>query len=95
MAQLSKGPLPEDSLLEFPCDFPLKIMGLSEPDFADQVVEVILRHAPDFEPASIEVRASSAGKYVSLTATIRAGSRAQLDALYQDLTSHPAVKVVL
>ena len=83
------------TLIEFPTDFPLKIMGLAAPDFAQQVVDVVLRHAPDFDPASIEMRPSSGSKYLSFTCTVRATSQAQLDALYRDLTAHHMVKVVL
>ena len=54
-----------------------------------------MRHDPDFVPATMEMRASSGGKYVSLTCTVIATSKPQLDALYMDLTSHPLVKVVL
>lgn len=84
-----------DTLLEFPCDFPLKIMGLRSDDFAQTVVEIVLLHAPDFRPETVEMRPSSAGKYLSVTCTVRATSKPQLDALYQALSSHPAVKVVL
>jgi putative lipoic acid-binding regulatory protein len=85
----------DDTLLEFPCDFPLKIMGAAQDDFATAVCQVVVRHAPDFDAATVEMRASSGGKYVSLTCTVRATSKAQLDALYRELTSHPLVKVVL
>lgn len=85
----------EETLLEFPCDFPLKVMGAAKDDFAQAVCDVVLRHAPDFDVATVEMRASSGGKYVSLTCTVRATSKAQLDALYRELTSHPMVKVVL
>ncbi len=85
----------EDTLLQFPCDFPVKVMGLRADDFAQCMVEIVLRHAPDFATESLEMRASSTGKYLSLTCTIRATSRAQLDALYLELTGHPLVKVVL
>ena len=84
-----------DTLLEFPCAFPLKIMGLADNALAQTVLEVILRHAPDFDGATMEMRASSTGKYVSLTCTINATSKPQLDALYRELSSHPLVKVVL
>ena len=84
-----------DSLLDFPTDFPLKIMGARQDDFAQEVVTVVLRHAPDFDPASLEMRPSSGGSYISFTANIRATSREQLDALYRELSSHPMVKVVL
>lgn len=86
---------PEDSLFQFPCDFPLKIMGLKQDNFAQDIAAVVLRHAPDFDPATLQMRPSSKGSYLSLTCTFRAQSRAQLDALYMELTAHPAVKVVL
>jgi putative lipoic acid-binding regulatory protein len=85
----------EGTLLEFPCGFPLKIMGLADGALAQTVLGIVQRHAPDFDGASMEMRASSGGKYVSLTCTINATSKAQLDALYRELSGHPAVKVVL
>jgi putative lipoic acid-binding regulatory protein len=85
----------EETLLEFPCDFPLKVMGATRDGFAQAVVEVVLKHAPDFDPARVEMRPSKAGNYLSLTCTIRATSKPQLDALYRDLTAHPWVKIVL
>ena len=85
----------EDTLLEFPCDFPIKIMGSRTDDFTQTMVEIVLRHAPDFLAESVEMRASSSGNYVSVTCTIRATSKPQLDALYRDLSGHPLVKVVL
>lgn len=85
----------EETLLEFPCDFPLKIMGETRKGFAEAIVEVVLRHAPDFDAARIEMRGSSGGKYLSLTCTVNATSKPQLDNLYRELTAHPWVKVVL
>jgi putative lipoic acid-binding regulatory protein len=85
----------QDTLFEFPCDFPIKIMGARSDDFAQSMVEIVLRHAPDFAAASVEMRASSGGKYLSVTCTIRATSKLQLDNLYRELTAHPLVKVVL
>jgi putative lipoic acid-binding regulatory protein len=84
-----------ETLLEFPCDFPLKIMGATRDDFAQAIVEVVLKHAPDFDAATVEMRPSKAGNYLSLTCTIRATSKPQLDALYNELTAHPWVKIVL
>ena len=84
-----------ETLLEFPCAFPLKIMGRADAHLAQAVLDVILLHAPDFDGATMEMRASSGGKYVSLTCTVNATSKAQLDDLYRALTSHPLVKVVL
>lgn len=84
-----------DALLKFPCDFPVKVMGAARADFAQAVAGVVLRHAPDFGPARMEMRPSKAGNWLSLTCTVRATSKAQLDALYRDLTGHPWVKIVL
>ena len=85
----------EETLLEFPCDFPLKIMGAAGAGFAQAIAEVVARHAPDFDAAAMEMRPSKAGNYLSLTCTVRAVSQQQLDALYRELTAHPMVKVVL
>jgi putative lipoic acid-binding regulatory protein len=85
----------DESLLRFPCDFPIKIMGQRQDGFAQAVLDVVLRHAPDFDAAGMEMRPSAKGNYMSLTCTIRAISRSQLDALYQELSGHPLVKVVL
>ncbi|MFO1205987.1 MAG: DUF493 domain-containing protein [Burkholderiales bacterium] len=83
------------SLIEYPCDFPIKIMGTSQPGFAQTIVDIVRHHAPDFDPATLEMRVSRARKYLSVTATIRATSREQLDALYQELSDHPMVVMVL
>ncbi len=83
------------ALLEFPCDFPLKIMGARVDGFAQAIALVVARHAPEFDAAATEMRPSKAGNYLSLTCTVRATSQAQLDALYRELSAHPLVKVVL
>ena len=85
----------DDSALAFPCDFPIKVMGRKQPRFANAVSEIVRRHAPDFDPATIELRPSRQGKYLSVTCVIRATSREQLDALYQELCDHPGVVMVL
>jgi hypothetical protein len=85
----------EESLLEFPCDFPIKVMGAARDDFAQAVVAVVQAHAPDFDPATVEMRASGKGNYLAVTCTVRATSREQLDNLYRDLSSHHYVKIVL
>jgi len=88
--------IPHDqSLVEYPSDFPLKIFGAQHPEFAQSVLDVVSRHAPDFDAASMEMRVSKTAKYISLTCTIRATSRTQLDAVYQELCDHPLVKMVL
>lgn len=85
----------EETLIEYPCDFPIKIMGKTAPGFAQTIVELVRRHAPDFEAASVEMRTSKQSKYLSVTCTVRATSREQLDKLYQDLCDHPSVVMVL
>lgn len=84
-----------DSLLQFPCDFPIKIMGATEDGFAQAILELVLRHAPDFDAATMEMRLSTGGKYISLTCTVRATSKDQLDAIYTELSRHSRVKAVL
>lgn len=85
----------KDTLLEFPCDFPIKIMGKAHDEFADAVLSIVSKHAPDFDATRMEMRASSGGNYLSVTCTIVATSKPQLDAIYMDLTAHPMVKVAL
>ncbi|MDL2284577.1 DUF493 family protein [Oxalobacter sp. OttesenSCG-928-P03] len=84
-----------EDLIEYPCDFPIKIMGATHDDFLLTVTEVVRIHDPGFDAATIETRTSTKGNYLSVTATVRATSRAQLDNLYMALSSHPMVKVVL
>jgi putative lipoic acid-binding regulatory protein len=86
---------PAAPVLAFPCEFPIKIMGRTQMGFAQAVIEVVLRHAPDFDAATLEMRPSREGKYLSLTCTIRATSREQLDSLYRELCDHPMVTMVL
>ena len=81
--------------LEFPTAFPIKVMGRRTDDFAQAIVDVVLRHAPDYDASTLEMRTSREGNYLSVTATIVATSREQLDALYRELTSHPLVTMVL
>ena len=87
--------VPEGSLLAFPCDFPIKVMGRREPGFAQTIIAVVRRHAPDFDPASVAMRPSRQGSYLSVTCVVRAVSREQLDALYQELCDLPSVVMVL
>ena len=89
--------MPENDapILAFPCEFPIKIMGKTQTGFAQAVIEVVKRHAPDFDPASLGMRSSREGKYLSLTCVIHAVSRHQLDGLYRDLCDHPMVTMVL
>ncbi len=83
------------SPLQFPTAFPVKIMGRQVDAFVATITALVLEHAPDFDPATVELRPSSRGNYLSLTATINATSREQLDGLYRALTAHPLVSIVL
>jgi len=70
-------------------------MGRKEPRFTQTIMEIVQRHAPDFRPETIEMRPSRQGKYLSVTCVVRAVSREQLDALYQELCDHPSVVMAL
>ncbi len=85
----------KDSLIEYPCRFPIKVMGAMVDGFADALAAVAREFDPDFDPATMELRPSKAGNYLGVTLTITATSREQLDGLYLRLTSHPMVKIVL
>ena len=85
----------QDSLIEYPCDFPIKIFGEAHANFAQAIAVVVQAHVPDFNAATIESRNSKTSRYISLTCTVHVTSRDQLDNLYRDLTSHPMVKMVL
>jgi len=85
----------KSSLLSFPTDFPIKVMGRRDEGFAQTIVAIVLRHASDFDPATMEMRPSKAGTYLSLTVTIVARSQEQLDALYRELSAHPLVLMAL
>jgi putative lipoic acid-binding regulatory protein len=89
--------MPENDapVLAFPCEFPIKVMGKTQAGYAQAVADVVKRHAPDFDPATLEMRSSREGKYLSLTCTVRAVSREQLDELYRELCDHPMVTMVL
>jgi len=86
---------PEQSLIEYPSAFPIKVMGAHVEGFVEAIVSVAQRFDPGFDPATVERRPSKGGNYLGLTITITATSREQLDELYRTLSSHPMVKVVL
>ena len=86
---------PEQSLIEYPSAFPIKVMGLQVPDFEPAMVAIAHQFDPAFDARTIERRPSKAGNYLGLTLTVTATSREQLDGLYRTLSTHPLVKVVL
>lgn len=85
----------DSSTLEFPCDFPIKALGHSGADFQVLVTELISRHAPDIDLRTLRIRDSRNGRYQSVTLTVYARSRDQLDAIYRDLSSHERVIMAL
>lgn len=85
----------KDSLIEYPSSFPIKVMGIKTDGFVHAITQVAEQFDPTFDASTVELRPSSSGKYLGVTITITATSRAQLDSLYQALSSHPMVKVVL
>ncbi|HYQ70677.1 MAG TPA: DUF493 domain-containing protein [Gammaproteobacteria bacterium] len=85
----------EESALTFPCDFPIKAMGKADCDLDSIVVEIVRRHAPDLTEGAVNSRASTRGNYLSVTVVVRATSREQLDAIYQDLVDCEQVIMAL
>jgi len=97
---MSEQSPPEDdprkaSLIEYPCQFPIKVMGTNVNGFVHAITQIAEQYDPSFNPETIELRDSKNGHYLGVTITITATSRQQLDNIYQTLTSHPMVKVVL
>jgi hypothetical protein len=85
----------EETLLEFPCEFAIKAMGPSSDDFDAIVVAIIRNHTDDIAEGAIATKQSSGGKFTSVSVTITATSKAQLDAIYMELSAHELVKYVL
>jgi uncharacterized protein len=91
-APTADGP---ETLIEFPCRFPIKAMGLAGVEFETLVVEIVGRHVEGMNEVDVRSRHSRGGKWVSVTLTIEAHSREQLDAIYRDLTAHESVAWVI
>ena len=87
----NSNPPEEESLIEFPCDFPIKVMGAAIPEFHRCIEVIAKKHDPEFNSDETKQNTSKTGKYVSLTLNIHAKDKAQLDAIYQDLTDHELV----
>ena len=85
----------QETLIEFPCDFPIKVMGETHANFTAEVIKTIHTLEPNFDASKIEMRGSSGGKYISLTCSVYVTSKPQLDDIYRALTAHPMVKVTL
>jgi len=85
----------DESPLTFPCQFPIKVMGLNSDNFENQIFMIANQHVGNLGEAAIKSRPSSSAKYLSVTVTITATSRKQLDNLYRAFNKHPDVKMVL
>jgi putative lipoic acid-binding regulatory protein len=85
----------EAPLLQFPCEFPIKALGLAEPDFDVLVVSLVRRHAPNLAEAAVRTRASSGGKYLGVTVIVQATSQDQIDRIYHDLSAEDRVLTLL
>ena len=86
---------PEQSLIEYPSAFPIKVMGVHVEGFTEAIVAVAKHFDPGFDARTVESRPSKAGNYLGLTLTVTATSREQLDELYRTLSTHPMVRFVL
>lgn len=96
MTTYNNAPVPpEQSLIEYPSQFPIKVMGAHVEGFVEAIVSVAQQFDPAFDAGSVEKRPSKGGNYLGVTITVTATSREQLDELYRTLTTHPMVKVVL
>jgi uncharacterized protein len=95
VSKLNPDASPKESLIEFPCDFPIKVMGRSHPEFQQTIVAVIRTFDGGFDETTIETRPSSGGNYTGLTVTVRAENQTHLDDIYRALTGHPMVKIVM
>jgi putative lipoic acid-binding regulatory protein len=86
---------PKESLLKFPCDFPIKVFGLASDEFENEILMLIHKHAPSASDRAIQARHSGQGKYCALSITVHVESKEQLDKIYQELTSSPHVLMAL
>ncbi|MBT8443668.1 MAG: DUF493 domain-containing protein [Gammaproteobacteria bacterium] len=86
---------PRESIIEFPCRFPIKVMGRDESEFKAHVLQIVSAHVDDIAPEDIAVRSSRKGKFLAVTVTIEATSQEHLDRVYRNLTSSERILYVL
>lgn len=84
-----------ESIIKFPCDFPIKIIGLNTPEFIAEIVQIVNSHHPEFSDDGLKTNLSGNSKFISITATVNAKSQDKLDDLYKELSQHPKIKMVL
>jgi putative lipoic acid-binding regulatory protein len=95
MANIETPSTEEKPLIDFPCFFLIKVMGLAEKQFTIKIVELIQKRVPSFSAENVEMRDSSSGKYTSLSCNVWVTSQDELDDVYRDITAHPLVKYTL
>ena len=95
MTDAKPGGARRDELIEYPSAIPIKVVGVNEDGFVHAITHIARQFDPTFDAATIELRESGGGKYLGLTITVRATSRAQLDDLYRALSTHPMARWVL
>jgi putative lipoic acid-binding regulatory protein len=86
---------PPESLITFPCNFPIKVMGNNTPTFAQEIIDIVTTYDKKPDPSTINLRVSREKKYISLTVIVHVENQIQLDNIYQALTKHPDVRMVL
>ena len=89
------APVVEESLIVYPCAFPIKVMGSKVDGFVHAITLIAHEFDPTFDAKTLELRESKGGNYLGITIIINATSREQLDELYRTLSTHPMVKMVL
>jgi len=92
---MPSGNSDRDSLIEYPCSFPIKVMGAKAEGFVHAMTQIAEHFDPSFDASTVELRDSKQGNYLGITLTIKATSREQLDEIYRTLSTHPMVKIVL
>ena len=92
---MSNHNTPPETLIKFPCHFPIKVMGEVHDTFTSTVIEIIKQKNSNFDPGTIEMKGSSEGRYISLTCFVYVTSKPELDDIYRSLSTHPMIKVVL
>jgi hypothetical protein len=95
ISQTPQSDAPKQSLIEYPSQFPIKVMGTKVDGLVHAITGIAKKLDPAFDPTTVELRESKGGKYLGVTITVTATSREQLDELYRTLSTHPMVKVVL
>lgn len=85
----------KDTLIEFPCDFPIKIIGVNSESFKDDILAITLKHFPHFAKESMTAKMSQQNNYLAITTTVPVQNQQQLDDYYKEVSIHPQIKMVL